>query len=876
MKVLSRIIAAVLFVAIHVSGSIAQQSSVLDQLRGSPSGSNGGPTGLGGGLQSGYGSVGQGPDGIQGGVGAINSVERGLPSLTNMSRPRPPQEDNADARRRAQELELRQLHQKLDQLEAGTSLRNSFQTFVLQSTGRDLPLFGLNLFKNTPSTFVPIENAPATPDYLIGPGDQILISGWGQVSIDLDLLVDRNGTINIPRVGMINVAGLKYQDLIPHLKASIGKVYRNFDLTASLGQLRSIQIYVVGQAKRPGTYTLSSLSTLVSAIFAAGGPSNSGSMRSVQLKRNNKVVTDFDLYELLTTGDKSRDSRLLPGDIIQFLPIGSLVAMNGAVNNPAIYELKQDTPFFDVLRWAGGLATTAQGQKATVERIENRKSRKVEEFSMDAAGLSKPLKDGDLVSVHTLVPQFENAVTLRGNVAQPGRFPWRDGMRIRDLIPQREILLSREYVTKRNQAVGLEPNVARILSQQGAMGTLSIEDLSQRRKPAEEQDATIGDTIQRIQSESEAARFLSFTQGRVAGPVAALDPKLADATQSLNQQARDEQAKLERERLESLRLVNQIRPSVHEVNWDYALVERMNQDLSSSLLPFNLGKALDGDPQQNLTLQPGDIVTIFSKEDLRGPVARKTKYVRLEGELNSAGVYEIRAGETLRQLLVRVGGLTPNAYLFGATFTRESTRVEQQKNIDEALSRLERDIQRYNIVRSQNVTSAEDAVSLKQQAENQQQLIARLRQIRATGRIVLEIPEHGDLRDIPDLTLEDGDRLLIPSTPSMVSVFGSVYSENSFIYRPQKQVSDYLTQAGGPTRSADRSSVYVLRADGSVLSKQQSGFLNSFDGTTLMPGDSIVVPEELDRTTMTRALKDISQIFYQFGLGAAAIKVLRQ
>ena len=118
--------------------------------------------------------------------------------------------------------------------------------------------------------------------------------------------------------------------------------------------------------------------------------------------------------------------------------------------------------------------------------------------------------------------------------------------------------------------------------------------------------------------------------------------------------------------------------------------------------------------------------------------------------------------------------------------------------------------------------------------------------------------------------------LLVPSTPSMVSVFGSVYSENSFIYRPQKQVSDYLTQAGGPTRSADRSSVYVLRADGSVLSKQQSGFLNSFDGTTLMPGDSIVVPEELDRTTMTRALKDISQIFYQFGLGAAAIKVLRQ
>ena len=296
------------------------------------------------------------------------------------------------------------------------------------------------------------------------------------------------------------------------------------------------------------------------------------------------------------------------------------------------------------------------------------------------------------------------------------------------------------------------------------------------------------------------------------------------------------------------------------------------------MIPFNLGKAvIDGDPGQNLPLQPGDIVTVFSKEDIKVPISKQTQYIRLEGEFNGSGVHQIMPGETLRQLIARVGGLAPNAYLFGAQFTRESTRVQQEKSLDDALNRLERDISRFNTLRAQNVTSPEDAASLKQQAENQQALLARLRQIRPIGRIVLELPEEAQIANLPDLPLEDGDRFLVPSQPSMVSVFGSVYTESSFIYRPEKRVADYLSQAGGPTKSADEGSIYVLRADGSVKSKQQTGFFTaSLERSRLMPGDSIVVPEELDRTTITRALKDISQIFYQFGLGAAAVKVIRQ
>ena len=772
----------------------------------------------------------------------------------------------ADLQQRIQEFQFQQLQ---EDLQAEQRERNEFQQFVMQSIGRDLPMFGANLFRNVPSTFAPVENVPVTADYVIGPGDEIQIRAWGQIDVDFNAVVDREGTISVPKVGVINVAGIKANDLPAYIKTVFHRTFRNFELTATLGKLRSIQIFVVGQAKRPGTYTVSSLSTLVTALFAAGGPSAKGSMRNIQLKRNNRVVTEFDLYDLVTAGDKSKDVPLLPGDVIYIAPVGPLVAVTGSVNVPAVYELKQSTVLFDLIRWAGGLATTAAGQKATVERIEDHKVRKVEEFTLDMSGLSRAIRDGDLVTVYTLVPRFDNAVALRGNVAQPGRFPWREGMRVRDLIPDKEALLSREYWLKRNQTVGLDDNVASILRQQSATGTrLTIEDLNQKRKREGELDATVGDTIRRVQTESEAARFLD--PGQVSSAVQI--SRLQDAR-------KDDPGRLETAKADAQRLVNQIKPSQREVNWDYAVIERFNRkDLTSSLVPFNLGKAvIDGDPEHNVPLEPGDIITVFSKEDIRVPISRQTQYIRLEGEFNSSGVHQIMPGETLGQLVARVGGLTPNAYLFGAQFTRESTRLQQEKTLEEALNRLERDMQRFNALRSQNVTSPEDAASLKQQAENQQGLITRLRQIRPIGRVVLELPEEAQPKDLPDVPLEDGDRFFLPSQPSMVSVFGSVYSENSFVYKPDKRVADYLSQAGGPTRGADEGSIYVLRADGSVKSKRQTSFFTaSLERSRLMPGDSIVVPEELDRTTVTRALKDISQIFYQFGLGAAAVKVIRQ
>jgi len=325
-------------------------------------------------------------------------------------------------------------------------------------------------------------------------------------------------------------------------------------------------------------------------------------------------------------------------------------------------------------------------------------------------------------------------------------------------------------------------------------------------------------------------------------------------------------------------LRTEIKRNENEINWDYALIDRLKKDeLTTALLPFNLSKALAGNDAENMPLQPGDVITIFSKEDIQVPAAKRSVYVRLEGEFNQAGVYKAQPGETLRGLVARAGSLTSNAYLFAAEFNRESVRMSQQKKLEEMADRMSEDIERNLAEKSQAALSKEDVEAARAQAAGQRALLERLRKVRATGRIVLDMPlGNMQLKDIPDIVLEDGDQFVVPSQASTVNVMGMVYNENAFMYRAGKRVSDYLEQAGGATRDADEARTYIVKADGSVVSAQNGGsFFGGFSGETLMPGDTVVVPELLDKFSLTRELKDWAQIFYQFALGVGAIHLLR-
>jgi protein involved in polysaccharide export with SLBB domain len=798
-----------------------------------------------------------------------------------------------------------------------------FQEMVANSLGKTLPIYGAKLFRNPPSTFAPLNLVPVTPDYVIGPGDELLVQVWGQLTLNGRFTVDRSGAIYIPQVGTLHVAGLPFSQIQENLKTQMGRVFRNFDLNVNMGQLRSIQVFVVGQARRPGSYTISSLSTLINALFVTGGPTPQGSMRHIQLKRGGKVVVDFDLYDLLLRGDKSKDVQLLPGDVIYIPPVGPQVAVAGSVNSPAIYELKSadSTTAGEVLEMAAGVTSVASAQTLRLERVDEHRMRSMMQISLDAQGKATVLRDGDLLELIAVVSQYKDAVTLRGNVANPGRYTWKAGMRIHDLLPNKDALITREYWLKRSQLgqpiltyiptcmpttpfgipglrygipigdEGENPNWRYSSTRNPNLIGLPFGNGESASYPTSD-GATDGglDCAPIPESETAASgindRYTPTTAPRTsagAGSNSAGGGLLANGMQQNSGNSNFMSATsasvgsttVASSSAGQFKPRNDIKLSEPDIDWSYAVVERQSKEnLTTSLLPFNLGKlVLEGDASQNFELLPSDVVTIFSKADIRVPQAQQTRYVRLEGEVVSSGVYSVLPGETLRHLVERAGGVTADAYLYGSEFTRESTRRVQQQRLNEYIDQITLQVSANatnNFGRALNGADAAAATAAQQQ---NQSVINSLRQIQATGRIVLELPvDANDVSQLPDMPLEDGDRLIVPRIPSTVNVEGAVYNQNSFVFDPTRRVGSYIRLAGGANRDADTSRAYVIRASGSVLSKQYSSSLrgNSFDSLHIYPGDTVVVPLNLTKGQTLKTIVSVAQIVGQLGIAIAA------
>jgi polysaccharide export outer membrane protein len=685
-----------------------------------------------------------------------------------------------------------------------------FQTFVENAVGQKLPIYGASLFDQVPSTYAPVDRVPVAPDYTIGPGDELDVRLWGQITSEQRLVVDRTGDIFIPQVGRISVAGLPFSELPGALKISIGRVFRNFELSVNMSQLRSIQVFVVGHARRPGTYTVSSLSTLVNALFVSGGPSSRGSMRNIELKRGGRLVTRFDMYDLLLRGDKTKDAALKPGDVIFIPPAGARVALSGSIENPAIYEIEQPCSLRAILVDAGGLSPVAAGQHAVLERIDSRATLVSENLLLSGPGLETPLQDGDIISLLALVPRFTKTVSLKGNVADPVRLPWREGMRVSDLIPEKRALLTRNYWAQHNSLTA------------GSAG--------------------YSQTALSIGADSSLAAAITADQGATL--------------RTFNQK-------------------NDLQPPAPDINWNYAAIERLDkQTLSTSLIPFNLGKAvMDHDDAADLLLEPGDIVTVFSLADFTAPLAEQTRVVRLEGEVKVAGIYAVRPGETLRQLVARAGGLTDQAYLYAAEFTRESTKREQQKRLNDYLDQTEKELEQSSATLAGRTIAPQQEGAAQTSLQGQHAVIERLRNTPPSGRIVLALkPDSRGAEALPDLPLENGDRLVVPGTPATVSVMGVVYNQSTFLYQPDSNIRDYLKLSGGPTKYADAAHMFVIRADGATVSRAAD---SRFESIRVQPGDSVIVPTNLMKMSLLRNLLDWSQVISGFGLGVAAVNLLK-
>jgi protein involved in polysaccharide export with SLBB domain len=683
-----------------------------------------------------------------------------------------------------------------------------FQIFVAATLGRMLPIYGASLFAHRPASFGPIDQAPAPQNMVVGTGDELRIRIWGQVNFSANLRVSREGEIYLPKAGAVHVAGLPFSSVAAQLRHALDRVYRNYELSVDMGEIHSIQIYVAGRARQPGEYTVSALSTLVDAIFLSGGPAGAGSMRHVELKREGKVLTDFDLYALLIKGDKTGDEQLQSGDVLFIPATGAQVALVGSVRQPAIFELRGEESISQLLEEAGGRTAISSGGRISVERIEDHARRRAFELTADAAGLATLLADGDIVRIDPIVSSYRDTVTLRGSLANPGRFLWHEEMRLSELLPDRDSLVTRGYWWRRTQ--------------------------------------------------------LGLPAPQMAGP--AINHSLTGKPDAVSSPG-------------------------SQTDWNFAVVERLDPaTMTTSLLPFNLGKlVLDHDAAQDLELKQGDVITIFSQDDIHPPIDEQTKYVRLEGEFAHAGVYSVASGETLRSLVERAGGLTGRAYLYGAEFTRKSTQQLEEQRLGEFAERLEHQLLR-STIKMDSVTSAAAQSMTSSGAKTQgtteevsavnRELVARLRRLAPTGRIVLNFgPHSAGENELPELPLEDGDVLLVPSTPATVQVIGAVLNQNqnAFLYRNNAHVSDLLRLAGGLNRDADRKQAFVLRANGSVTGRGagQSMLSSGLGNLHLYPGDTIVVPEKNIGSGAMRGIMAWTEIFSQLGLGAAAINVLK-
>jgi protein involved in polysaccharide export with SLBB domain len=663
-------------------------------------------------------------------------------------------------------------------------------------------------------------------------------------------------------VGDIHVAGLQFSALDQHLRAAVGRVYRNFDLSVDIGRIRSMQIYVTGQSRSPGAYTVSSLSSLVDALFASGGPSAQGSLRHILLNRNGKTIADFDLYALLVHGDKSSDARLLPEDVIFIPPVGAQVAIAGSIRIPGIYEIRGGETIADLIDVAGKTTAVASHARVSLDRAQQPQHRQAMEFTFDAGGLAAPLADGDILRIYSILPAYEKTVTLRGFVSNPGRFGWHPGMRLSELIPDKDSLVGRDYWWKRSHlglsAPEFEPTISTIGRDQRAPESNPDGGFTRSVTPE-----TLTTALQPVDQRDAANNTANSGETRSSGSIAS---QTQTSTQGGGVRTRR----------------NTLQLSTPEINWDYAAIERVDPEtLKTSLIPFELGKlVINHDASQDLTLQPGDTITVFSQDDVRVPVDRQTKYIELDGEFVHAGVYSVQEDETLRDLVRRAGGLTPNAYLYGSEFTRESTRVLQQRRLDEYVQNVGMEAQRgTQALAASGSATGSSATDVTAARTAGQDLVARLSQVRATGRIVLRFsPTTASIADVPAMKLENGDRFVVPFVPSVINVVGAVYDQNSFLFEPGRSVSHFLQLAGGPDRDADRRHAFVIRADGSVISRtvaDKNYFSSGFSQLRLNPGDTVVVPDKTLRPNAVRALADWTQVFSQLALGAAAIDVVK-
>lgn len=628
-----------------------------------------------------------------------------------------------------------------------------------QKIAGNLKQFGYELFSRTASNFNGSAMIAVGPDYIIGPGDEFTLTLWGTTEGIFALKVTKEGEVTLPKVGVVPIAGIRFGELEKTIKRHLSKYYSDFNLSIAMGGLKTVTIYVVGEVVKPGSYALSSLTTAYGALFAAGGPTKQGTLRSIQVLRTGRVIKTIDLYDFLLKGDRSQDVKLQSEDTV-FVPlIGTIAGVAGTVYRPAIYELKGHETISELIETAGGIMPIALGGRLQLVRYADNLKKTIVDIKLDgeapggkkihAREFTEPIRNMDSIIISPVYEPVWETVDLAGAVEHPGVYQWRPDLKLREIIMQGQ----------------LNP----------------------------QSDMRRGEVI------------------------------------------------------------------------------RLTKDMMDRIVfPVDLTALMAGDESQNIKLEAQDLVRVYSS-------FKTAEKVLVSGEVVRAGEYEINKGEHLSDLLLRIGGITKEAYPYGTVFKRVDVKNSQEKNLQSFIVRMQSQVLQNAASGSVQALSTEDAAAAKTEMTLNQGLLENLKGMREQneGRVAINITEQVDewAGSANDLLLKNGDSIFIPKKPQEVLVMGEVHSPSAQVFIPGLKVKDFINQTGGYTKYAEKGQVYVLQANGTAISGD-SPSIGNIENKELKAGDTVFVPQILERNAWTRLFKDVVDIMFKTAVVFATIHLL--
>ena len=767
----------------------------------------------------------------------------------------------ADVRRNGDRRKGDIADDRVGPMERAETQRDRGEVEKAQAAEVETPLerFGYDLFAGVPTTFAPATDIPMDADYIVGPGDTVQIQLFGKEPAQYDLVITREGILQFPGIGPVSVAGLTFHEMKQVLKARIEEQMIGEKANITMGRLRSIRVFILGDVNQPGSYTVSALSTMTNALFVSGGIKPIGSLRNIQLKRRGKLVARMDLYDLLLRGDTSGDVRLQPGDVIFVPPAGSSVGMAGEVRRPAIYELRKESSVEQMLSLAGGLLPTAYPQASQIERISKRGERTLIDVDISQkAGLRARVQGGDVLRVYSILEKMEDIVLLSGHVQRPGGYQWRPGMRVNDLIPS----IENDLLPRPDLDYAL---VRRELKPDQRLKIFSVQPGKALKDPASKYNVE-------LESRDELILF-GFSEDRTEIVEPLIEDLQAQATfqqpaqvvsvVGLVRQPGDYPLEARMKISDLIRAGGGLGEEAYALGAEltrYEVVDGSYREVDH--VSVDLAQILKGVQVEDLALRPFDDLHI---KRLPEWVAAAT--VEIKGEVRFPGVYPISRGEQLSKLIERAGGVTDMAFTEGALFLRDDLREREKERLAELSQRLEADLAALSLKLAQEEGGKAQSLSIVRELGEQ------LRGVEPTGRLVIDLPRlitdtSGGRRSQYDVTLADGDRLYIPPITQEVMVTGEVFYPTSHLYKRGLDRHQYVKMSGGTTRKADDTNIYVVRADGSVVT--ETPWIRVGRADDIKPGDTIIVPLDVDRVRPIALWTSVSQIIFQLGLAAAA------